>query len=495
MKGRSTLILDGFVKNALKYAIPLIIILCFISRFPQLLSDNLYLDGDECIVGLMSKHFMEMKEFPLFFYGQSYGFSFIEVVFIRLFYTLFGISDFAVKLAMLTLWTIGVVFFYKTLKEIGSKTNPYLALLMTIAFIFSPAFGVWSMKARGGYLTAFTLSSLLTYLILKKSTSTKPAVAFLIGCIAVFIYQSQVLWLIGVTPFLLFYFLKTRSYTNLLLFILGVCISMVCFYFLKQGLPTFWAPQILSLPKLNGKTLVFNLQRMYVSLTGSYHYNSIIKPSSATQFLAIFMMSSIFVSFIFSISLVFKKKFDLLKGVSCLSVLFLFGFIVFISSPNYRYLVPLAGFVFLMLYIQTKNLPSKILNTILVLYIIVGTFSFYSLKNYTHENKHALVSLVDELKSEQISSVYCEGALLQWQIMFYSKEKVIARFLNKEDRYPLYIQTVDKALIENKKIALVGFIKDKPLTNLSDYHFVNTTFFITKRINKELLIERGFEFN
>lgn len=59
-----------------------IILLCFASRLPQILSSNLFLDGDECIVGLMAKHLFEGIEFPLYFYGQFYGFSLLEVGFI-----------------------------------------------------------------------------------------------------------------------------------------------------------------------------------------------------------------------------------------------------------------------------------------------------------------------------------------------------------------------------------------------------------------------------
>src|SRR5690554_1188900 len=101
-----------------KYAILIIILLSIVSRMPQLFSEHLILDGDECIVSLMAKHFLESKEVPFFFYGQSYGFSFIEVLFIRVFYFFLGPTEMAVKLAMLSMWTIGIVFFYKTLKAI-----------------------------------------------------------------------------------------------------------------------------------------------------------------------------------------------------------------------------------------------------------------------------------------------------------------------------------------------------------------------------------------
>jgi len=53
-------------------------IVTFASRLPQLLSRNLLLEGDECILGLMGMHVAQGREFPIFFYGQKYGLSIVE---------------------------------------------------------------------------------------------------------------------------------------------------------------------------------------------------------------------------------------------------------------------------------------------------------------------------------------------------------------------------------------------------------------------------------
>src|SRR6202012_4146749 len=152
------------IKNFFLAAVPyiIIVVLCFASRLPQLLSPHLIMDEDECVVGLMAKHLME-GHVAVFFYGQSYGFTLAESAMISLFSYFNGLNDHSVKLAMLTLWTIGIIFFYKTCKEILLPNNKYAAWLMTLLFIFLPAWAVWSMKARGGYLTAFPLSAILLW--------------------------------------------------------------------------------------------------------------------------------------------------------------------------------------------------------------------------------------------------------------------------------------------------------------------------------------------
>jgi hypothetical protein len=56
------------MKWILKYNIILIILVSILSIVPLLLSENVFLDGDECIVGLMAKHFIEGEGGPVFFY-------------------------------------------------------------------------------------------------------------------------------------------------------------------------------------------------------------------------------------------------------------------------------------------------------------------------------------------------------------------------------------------------------------------------------------------
>ena len=49
-------------------------------RVPYLLSPHYLLDGDESILGLMALHTAQGRELPVFFWGQSYGLSLLEVL-------------------------------------------------------------------------------------------------------------------------------------------------------------------------------------------------------------------------------------------------------------------------------------------------------------------------------------------------------------------------------------------------------------------------------
>jgi hypothetical protein len=48
--------------------------------------------------------------------------------------------------------------------------------------------------------------------------------------------------------------------------------------------------------------------------------------------------------------------------------------------------------------------------------------------------------------------------MFQWNIIFSSKERIIARWVHPRDRYPLYPKIVDNALFNGKKVVIVGKI-------------------------------------
>lgn len=480
-----------------KQGIIIVIFLCFISRMPQLLSQNLILDGDESILGLMAKHFLELKDVPLYFYGQSYGFSFIEVLFTRLFYALFGITDCAVKLAMLSLWTIGIVFFYKALKALKIKNNPWIPLLITLVFIFSPSFAVWSMKARGGYLTAFTLSSILLFLVLKTKEHLTLLRSFMMGVLLIFIYQAQPLWLAGIFPFIVYYFYKNLNVKTILSTCSGCGIGIVVFYFIKLGLPTFWQPAVLGKPDFSFASFLSVFDRMFVYFTGNYTYGKMGMHSIfGTKVLSILMIILLFISIGTGVFyLVKRKKGNLLLYASLFSVLSTLGYLFFIHNTAYRYLLPLTGFALLLIALVLKQIKwRKWVNFFLVIWIGFGAYSLYCFKDYSFENKSALVALVHKLENNKVNYIYCEGGLLQWQIMFYSKEKVIARYYYNTDRYPAYIKTVNTAFKNNRKqTALVGFLDEKK--ELAPAHLtpIKHQYFIYYPIDKALLKKRGFK--
>jgi hypothetical protein len=67
-----------------------------------------------------------------------------------------------------------------------------------------------------------------------------------------------------------------------------------------------------------------------------------------------------------------------------------------------------------------------------------------------------LAQLLKYLETHRVEAVYSVDNLLQWQIMFYSGERLSARHISATDRYPPYPAKVDSILAAGGRAALVG---------------------------------------
>lgn len=488
--------MKSILTRILKYDILLLTVITFLSRLPQLLSENLFVDGDECIVGLMAKHFIEGKELPFFFYGQSYGFSFLEIIPIGLFYKVFGVSILAVKLAMLTLFSLGIVYFYKTLQNLDSESK-FTPLLLTLILIFSPAYALWAMKARGGYMTAFVYTFVVTYLASKKNDLLQPAKGLLIGLFLVIIYQSQPLWLAGLIPLLVVLNFKKKPVVSFLFQAVGILAGTIIFYFIKQDLSEFWTPPVIDISSINIDWILSIPRSTFIYFTGSYDYGDFIEPNQLTQALSYVMTASTLILIIgVTYKLIQSKERNYLMLASLASVLMTIGYLIFLNNSTPRYIMPLLGFLLILGFLFVSKTENKLIsNTISILIVILGIPSMISFKNYSYANNKDEMILNETLQKDGIEYVFCEGGLTQWKIMFNSQEKVIARFVHNTDRYPKYIGLVNEALEASKgNVALVGYYNEAFVESSPNCKQVGDIYFVYDNPSKELLKERGFKF-
>lgn len=405
-----------------------------------------FLDGDEAIMGLMAKHFGEGKGITLFFYGQSYGFSLIEVFMIRLFYFVFGIGPVAIKLAMLTLWSIGVIFMYKTLKVYAKGRNEILVILITFAMIFSPAWMVWSMKARGGYTTAFTLSWIVLYLIANIKCSKSLWQGCLIGMLLVIILEAQSLWLAGLLPFIIYHVISARSWKNTLALTGTLILFLLLFHLPSLGSSSFWIAQGYGWYYLVSESANVPVD-LYNNLTGNYIYN-IPRPTTIVVAAGIFIfLGAVIGGLILTIrSLIRRDKDNLLIYISAISVIGCFAYLFIIDTSHPRYALPFSGFALLFLYFVFNKLDTiKLQFAIVTPIILFGAFSIGLAGKMHVDNPDEIIKTKNELLDKHLNYVYCEGGLLQWQLTYYSDEKIKARHYTLVDRYQPYVEAVDSA--------------------------------------------------
>ncbi|MBS1585042.1 MAG: hypothetical protein JSS82_05795 [Bacteroidetes bacterium] len=434
-----------------------IVAACILTRLPQLFSPNLVLDEDECVVGLMAKHMIEGKEVTAFFWGQVYGFSLIETAVIAVFYKLFGFGDIAVKLAMLSMFTAGVIFFYKALSSLSGSR--WLPLIITALLICSPAWAAWSMKARGGYLSAFLLSSVLLWILFRQEKFRLAGPV--LGVIAALIFYCQPLWLPGLFCLLFGYVWQERAWARSGIFLAGALPVVVVLEIVKKHTYTIWSPKVFS-----AKADLRNACRMlYDHLHGYIYLDEVFAaPLSAKIF------AGIFIALILSLAgLALGYCFRRLKAerlfifsVASILVTFLYG--LFIVGHPSRYLLPISGFVLFALFLLLRNrrlspgIVTGLLACSLPGAVAVVSFRDFRFLPYT---KAEMLSTLSYLERQGIDHVFSNDVPQEWQIMFYSHERIICRESNNVNRYPEYTKSVNEAYKANPaSTAVVDFSGD-----------------------------------
>lgn len=496
-----------------KWHIPIIVILCIASRLPQLYSPNLWLDSDECVSGLMAKHLSEGKEIPIFFYGQNYGFSLIEALFGALGYKLLGVSALSLKLSMLALWIIGVLFYYLAASNIIGDNRK--GFWLTLLLIFIPAWAIWSMKARGGYTTAFVVSSIIIFLISQSRINCVKW--FVIGIATSIVFLSQRIWIVGLLPILLFRAIKKCKISHIISFISGVTLMALIVNllvkFIKGGsnLIFFTTPVIFNFSLINNALKL--LKSIYVNLTGFYYLDYFFNSDFVTSAIAVIWIILIIIGVVIQITQIKKRKYDTWAHILFLSTTFTIISTWVLDSPffGYRYLLPLSGLMILWIGVEISDYVSKNIQFKKACYllsftlIILGVYSLISFRDFTFlpkikisgENiseEKRISLLIKYLKDNDIKYTFSLEPLLTWYAMFYSKEEILSRHTEPYDRYPEYPQAVDKAFEERKKTAIIGYSYAIPkylLKNLGNIIVIGNRYFIYPNPDRRLLTSVG----
>ena len=455
-------------------------VIIVVSRLPQLLSPNLLLDGDECIAGLMAKHLVELKEFPTFFYGQRYSLASIEAAAGALGFALFGVGAIPLKLTELALWTAGVSFLFAALSQfVGSRRSFWI----TTVFVLSPAWAVWSMKARPGYITSFTSTAVLMWLLAyddrRRSASAWSTVRWLLGgALTSLIYLAQPLWLLGVLPIAIAVLIERRRPLSAVSYFVVIAATMI---FLRTTTPVdfrFGNPALIaSLP-------VF-VRQIHVNLTGAYYLTwAADVPGPATNVLSFVWYAVLLVLAGLQIYRVVTRRFHALSHLLFLSLCAtLVGEWLLLNARDARYLLPmsapllmLAGVEFVDL-IDRRIVSKNATIAVTAAFVALGSLSMFEFRAFTFlwrnppnswSEEKRLQQVIAYLKLKGARHVFSMNGLLESQLIFYSHEDVIARYQKSWDRYPEYVRAVDDALADGKTVAVVGYTSTSGLPGCTD---------------------------
>jgi hypothetical protein len=122
--------------------------------------EQFFFDSDQAITGLMAKHLIEGRAFPVFYYGQNYMLG-VEAYLTAPVFALAGVSITTLKLPLLVL-NIGVaLLLLRTLeREVGLR--PYVALVPVLFFALPSSAAAAEMLApNGGNFAPFVYTVLI----------------------------------------------------------------------------------------------------------------------------------------------------------------------------------------------------------------------------------------------------------------------------------------------------------------------------------------------
>src|SRR3954470_16037173 len=140
--------------TTLRLVVSIAAALVVLRALPYLLFEQLAFDSDQAIVGLMAKHLVERRAFPLFFYGQTYMLA-IEAWAAAPFFVVAGANITALRLSILA-WNIAfIVLLIVALRRDGALEDWWTLAPAALAAMAAPSVATQLMAAQGGIAEPF----------------------------------------------------------------------------------------------------------------------------------------------------------------------------------------------------------------------------------------------------------------------------------------------------------------------------------------------------
>jgi hypothetical protein len=483
-----------------------------LSRLPQLLSRNLLLEGDECVLGLMGMHVAQGRDFPVFFYGQKYGLAIVEAPAAALSFLIAGAGPVSLKIAILAVWIVGVGFYFLAFAPVLGAARSFL---ITLLLVLMPAWAAASMKAWSGYVTAFSATAVVLYLITQNDN--RRAVWLAAGAVTGIIYYSHPLWLPGLTPLVLYFLVMSRRLTSWLAYGAGAlavaaAIAAIKALWLTGAVQTWIGPTagnpnlFASLPRL--------LNQLYVDLTGAYYFGTPVHVGPVTSAVAYLWLALLGAAVILQIYRIAARKHLIWSHLLFLSVIAtLLANWILLDWRDARYvlavnvpLVFLCG-VELFDFVDRYHVSFRRCAAAICLVLALEAVSMNEFARYTYmwwtnsatspSEARTLRKVIDSMRSRGVTHAYAMNALLQWTITFYSRETVIARWKADRDRYPPYVAEIDRALDAGEPVAIVGYVGytyglEQRVPDPQAIVNVDGKYFVYFGVGKDLLWNAGF---
>lgn len=435
-----------------------------LTRLPHFLSPHFFIDGDEAIVGIMGNDLLNGKNFPVFFYGQNYGLSTLEVFFAAFWIKLLGSTILALKLASLSLFSLGITFITIGLQK-KSIVNWKIILIISLLITF-PSWTLWATYLRGGYLTAFLCCCLVFYLTSGSMNKNRHFV--LLGLIAGIGFLSQMLIFFAGIMLILFFIIEEKpSWKQLVILSISSNVIILFFQLFKVENPFWIGPKLFDFSVSLETKMLYLSENFIPSYSNYFYFSHPLKIPVIWNSALIISLLLILVFIIFSFIYKMKKRIVLVfLGLlfGCLLLIFL------IEIPEPRYLLGLFNLVlFYLIYVFVVQPTTLRLRIILFAIIFINTFSigfsyfiprqeFLSLKSESFE----LQQVYSKLKKDKVKTLFWDQGMMQfiWNYLYGDKIPCTA-FRKTERTNDFCVRAYENYDNHNWNYAVVSFWEQK----------------------------------
>lgn len=429
----------------------LIFVAAFLLRFPFI--GDLPFDSDQAIVGLMAKHIAQ-GEFPLLYYGDSYGGS-LEPALISLVFHLFGVSRFTLHLIPFVFSLLLLFSIYQMGREFYNRKVGTLSLL--IAVIPSYYLGLYLALANSGYIEILWLGNgLLLYshrLGTQREVRRSPSLRYFIlgffGGLAWWTHPLSIIYLITCALFL--FFRERNGFRKgwFLFSVLGFFLGSLPFWIwnAKQAFPFFQFIQSSKKIPYGTKLLATasNILEFFgLHLKGEW-------PTAIYGFIILIMISILW-------PIIWAKKRKTLFPQSqgpgllalfCLVFLGIYSVSRFSEGEVLRYLLP-----FYSLFPLTIALFLYLLNPLVSLSLMIGLLVFqihgYGISLDLHQKQNIKNQKLSEVESVLLTFLKKKNLRFNYSPEYWTGPRLTFNTgedpvfsLPFNDRYPLYTLWAD----------------------------------------------------
>jgi hypothetical protein len=485
-----------------------------VARLPQLLSPNLLAEGDECIAGLMAMHVARGHDFPFFFYGQKYGLAIVETSVAAGSFVLFGAGPIALKGAILAIWIAGAACYFRTFARVlGTVRSFWITLLL----VLMPAWAATSMKAWSGYATAFAVTGLVFDLV-TVNTERRAAAWSATGAASALVYFAQPLWLPSLLPIVFYHLAVTRRAACWTACAVGAGASIAAMagirHYWLAGTPEVWfGPDVGNPHVLAAAGAV--LTQVYVNLTGSFYFAQTIVPGRVTAATAVFWCALLCALLARQVYRVVTRRHLTWSYLLAASVVLTVAANWLLIEPrDARYMLPLNVPLVFLAGVELFDLADRLAwpaRRCVAAIVLVAAFQAVAMREFagytfmwwtnnpnTPSETKTLNTVIGYLESRGVSRVYSMNGLLEWNLIFYSRESIIARWKWHSDRYPPYLVAVDRALEAGRPVAIVGYTGytyglERLVSDPRAIVDIDGKYYVYLAPDRELLTRAGFQ--